>query len=126
MRRCTTLFLVALAWLASTAPADPGKRACGHGLLPRKGGVRLHGWVNREDPVTPRPVLLTISSYQNSGCPGGSSYYVSPAVANRMTMVFINMRGSGASEGTYDLFGPKTKSDIHAVIDWITRQPWSD
>src|SRR4051794_16297694 len=120
------LVLAALLALAPTAHADPAKRACSQVLLPMSDGVRLHGWVNREDPLTPRHVLLTISSYQNSGCPGGSSYYVSPAVANRMTMVFINMRGSGASEGDYDLFGPNTQRDIHAVIDWITKQPWSD
>src|SRR3954471_14732967 len=121
MRRCTTLFLVALAWLASTAHAARSERACGQVLLPMKDGVRLHGWVNREDPVTPRPVLLTISSYQNSGCPGGSSYYVNPSVANQMTMVFISMRGSGASEGRYDLFGSDTRRDINDVLDWVVR-----
>src|SRR3954447_17143641 len=117
------LVLAALLALAPTAHADPAKRACGQVLLPMSDGVRLHGWVNREDPQTPRPVLLTISSYQNSGCPGGSSYYVSPSVANRMTMVFINMRGTGASEGTFDLFGPDTRRDIDDILDWIVRQP---
>ena len=111
---------------APAAHADPAVRSCSQVLLPMSDGVRLHGYVSHEVPTAPRPTLLTISSYQNSNCPGGSSYYVSPAVANRMSMVFINMRGSGASEGTYDLFGPKTQSDIHAVIQWITSQPWSD
>src|SRR6476660_8194471 len=101
MRRCTTLFMVALVWLAAPAHADPAKRSCGQ-------------------------VLLTITSYQNTGCPGGSSYYVSPSVANRMTMVFISMRGTGASEGTFDLFGADTQRDINDVLDWIVKQPWSN
>lgn len=125
----SALFAAVLALgvlLVPAAHADPATRSCGQVLLPMADGVRLHGWVNREEPMVARPVLLTISSYQNSNCPGGGSYYVSPTVANRMTMVFINMRGSGASEGTYDLFGPNTQSDIHAVIGWITRQPWSN
>src|SRR3954453_9297298 len=128
MRRGTTFFLalVAAAGLAAPAHADPTKRACGQVLLPMHDGVRLHGWVNREDPQAPRPVLLTITSYQNSGCPGGSSYYVSPSVANRMTMVFVSMRGTGASEGKFDLFGPDTRSDIDDILDWIVKQPWSD
>ena len=124
--RILVIVLAAALVGASSAAADPATRSCGQVLLPMSDGARLHGWVNREEPVVRRPVLLTISSYQNSGCPAGSSYYVSPAVANRMTMVFINMRGSGASEGTYDLFGPRTQADIHAIVDWITRQPWSD
>ena len=128
MRR-TLLVLAVLTLAAAACPpaqADVAKRACSQVLRPMKDGVRLHGWVNREDPVRPRPVLLTITSYTNSGCPGGSSYYVSPAVANQMSMVFISMRGTGASEGTFDLFGQDTKRDIDDVLDWIVAQPWSD
>src|SRR4051812_5505336 len=115
MWRAALFMLVGLGVITAPAHADPAKRSCGQGLLPMKDGVRLHGWVNREDPVTPRPVLLTITSYQNSGCPGGSSYYVSPSVANRMTMVFVSMRGTGASEGKFDLFGLDTRRDIDDV-----------
>jgi len=110
--------------LTGIAQATP--RSCSEFLLPMHDGVRLYGWVNREDPAVPRPVLLTISSYQNNSCPGASSYYVSPQVANQFTMVFINMRGSGASEGTFDLFGPDTQSDIHTIVQWTASQPWSN
>lgn len=125
VRALAVVLGVALACSAATAGAAV-PRTCDQVLLPMHDGVRLHGWVNHEKVAAPRPVLLTISSYQNDHCPGGSSYAVAPNVASQMTMVFINMRGSGASEGTYDLLGADTKSDIHEVIAWAASQPWSD
>lgn len=42
------------------------------------------------------------------------------------TLVQVDLRGTGTSEGAWQVFGDREKQDIAEVIDWITRQPWSD
>ncbi|WP_238815602.1 CocE/NonD family hydrolase [Nocardia brasiliensis] len=42
------------------------------------------------------------------------------------TLVQVDLRGTGTSEGTWQVFGDREKQDAAEVIDWITRQPWSD
>ncbi|KZM69847.1 peptidase [Nocardia terpenica] len=42
------------------------------------------------------------------------------------TLVQVDMRGTGASEGKWQVFGDREKLDAKEVIDWAARQPWSD
>ncbi|WP_228811676.1 CocE/NonD family hydrolase [Nocardia otitidiscaviarum] len=42
------------------------------------------------------------------------------------TLVQVDLRGTGSSQGAWQVFGDREKQDIAQVIDWITRQPWSD
>ncbi|MVU82995.1 CocE/NonD family hydrolase [Nocardia sp. ET3-3] len=42
------------------------------------------------------------------------------------TLVQVDLRGTGTSGGDWQVFGDREKQDIAEVIDWITRQPWSD
>ncbi|MFE9575047.1 CocE/NonD family hydrolase [Nocardia sp. NPDC006044] len=42
------------------------------------------------------------------------------------TLVQVDMRGTGTSEGAWQVFGDREKQDAAEVIDWITRQSWSD
>lgn len=42
------------------------------------------------------------------------------------TLVQVDLRGTGTSGGAWQVFGDREKQDIAEVIDWITRQPWSD
>ncbi|APE34793.1 peptidase [Nocardia mangyaensis] len=42
------------------------------------------------------------------------------------TLIQVDLRGTGTSGGQWQLFGDREKQDIAEVIDWITRQPWSD
>ncbi|MEV6276335.1 CocE/NonD family hydrolase [Nocardia sp. NPDC051832] len=41
-------------------------------------------------------------------------------------LVHVDIRGTGTSEGKWQLFGDKEREDAAEVIDWITSQPWSD
>ena len=38
----------------------------------------------------------------------------------------INVRGTGKSEGTFQMMGPLEVQDICDVIQWLATQPWSD
>lgn len=42
------------------------------------------------------------------------------------TLVQVDMRGTGTSDGDWQVFGDREKKDTAEVVDWITRQPWSD
>ncbi|ATL67310.1 CocE/NonD family hydrolase [Nocardia terpenica] len=42
------------------------------------------------------------------------------------TLVQVDIRGTGTSGGDWQVFGDREKQDAAEVIDWITRQPWSD
>lgn len=42
------------------------------------------------------------------------------------TLVQVDLRGTGTSEGAWQVFGEREKQDTAEVIDWITRQSWSD
>ncbi|RDI66317.1 CocE/NonD family hydrolase [Nocardia pseudobrasiliensis] len=42
------------------------------------------------------------------------------------TLVQVDLRGTGTSEGQWQIFGERERRDTSEVMDWITRQPWSD
>jgi putative CocE/NonD family hydrolase len=44
-----------------------------------------------------------------------------------LALVFVDMRGTGASQGHVSaVFSREERADIGAIIKWISRQPWSD
>ncbi|MFW0789391.1 CocE/NonD family hydrolase [Gordonia sp. CPCC 205333] len=42
------------------------------------------------------------------------------------TLVQVDMRGTGNSNGNWQVFGEREKRDAAAVVNWIARQSWSD
>ncbi|HWL44767.1 MAG TPA: CocE/NonD family hydrolase [Ilumatobacter sp.] len=143
MRRTTAMFLVATLALgvasvvsAGTASGDEpvgGARLCDEVLVEMSDGVRLHAWVSRLAPDQARPVLLEIESYNvpSDTCPttlpsDGTSAYVDQGLVERFTLVHVSYRGTGSSEGVFDMTAPRTQLDVDEVIDWAAGQPWSD
>ncbi|WP_371830120.1 CocE/NonD family hydrolase [Rhodococcoides kroppenstedtii] len=47
-------------------------------------------------------------------------------VQNGYAQVVVDARGTGFSQGTWDVLGPREQQDSVEIIDWISRQPWSD
>lgn len=106
---------------------------CDDTTITMSDGVRLHNWVSRPEPDQPRPVLLEIESYNvpSYDCPttlpsDGTDAYVDQALVERFTLVHVSYRGTGSSEGAFDLTGPRTQADVDEVITWAAAQPWSD
>ena len=127
-----------LAVPSTAAAAETGPRSCREELVTMRDRVRLHSWVNHtgsaEQPDR-RPVLLELDNFTlpDNGCPQAlpSAYDVpaqalDPEVSERFTMVHVNLRGTGSSEGTFDLWGPTTQADVAEVIAWARTQPWSN
>ncbi|MFI9403329.1 CocE/NonD family hydrolase [Nocardia sp. NPDC052316] len=42
------------------------------------------------------------------------------------TIVHVDIRGTGTSEGRWQVFGEKERQDTREIAAWITAQPWSD
>lgn len=132
---------VALALLAAPS-ARAEERLCTETLVPTSDGVKLHAWVSRLAPDRARPVLFMMDSYARQGKPGQGPQYnnacpevlpddgvpgwLSVDVINRFTLVQVSYRGTGSSEGLFDLTGRRTQRDIREAIAWAARQPWGN
>jgi putative CocE/NonD family hydrolase len=100
--------------------------------VPMRDGVRLLADVFR--PTTPGryPVLIAASPYprqiQDLGAPmgfieaGASDFFVPRGYVH----VIANIRGTGGSGGTCGFFDGQERQDMHDLVEWAARQPWSD
>ena len=123
-RRGCSQTLVLAVLLALIRPARPGSyRGC------RRGGVRgtadpdagRHAAAARLGATGPnagakRPILWTMTPYTNTGCPGGTAFHTfTDEMFDKSTAVSISYRGTGASEGEQDAWGPGDRKDVQAV-----------
>jgi predicted acyl esterase len=98
-------------YLEITKPKAPGRygvilEASGyHGTLYERTGTR----------ILPGPT--------KNGEPIGLKGYFPP---RGYAVVMMDVRGTGKSAGCLDHIGPKDMSDMKAVIEWATSQPWSN
>ena len=67
-----------------------------------------------------RPVGFTpMRGYMESG---DSTFFARRGYVHAV----FNVRGSGASEGFYQLMGPLEVQDVCDLIEWLAQQPWSN
>jgi putative CocE/NonD family hydrolase len=76
----------------------------------------------------PLPVIITITAYNKSvlstgGLGGPSAGYL---VKRGYAQLTVDARGTGASEGVWEAFGPRETKDYGQVVAWAHRQPWSN
>ena len=126
--------LLALLLLPAAALAQDGQpRQCEESLVAMSDGVRLHTWVSLPTTPGPHPVLFEFESYAShgNGCPAylPSDYFphfLSPEVMARFALVHVSYRGTGASEGLFDLGDTRTQQDVREALAWASSQPWSN
>jgi len=109
-------------------PPDPGEySAAGHEVgefgeqkVPMRDGVPLAVDVFRPKAESRFPVILCQTPYNKSGLKGRALWFVERgyAVAN------ADVRGRYASEGDWDPFDPKHKTDGYDLVEWLAEQPW--
>ena len=118
----------------ATFPAyAPPAPATGSALLSNVAIPMSDGVVLRADVVLPTgidgpfPTSLTITGYGKtspiSGLGGGGA---TGLTRNGYAVMTVDDRGTGASGGSWDSWGPRTVADYTEVLDWIVAQPWSD
>ncbi len=103
--------------------------------VPMRDGVRIALRVYRPDAPGKFPTLFAASPYQydTDNLPhsalflwhevGPVEWYVRD---QGYAYVHADVRGSGKSEGTYDLLSADERRDLYELIEWIARQPWSN
>jgi len=136
--------LAAVLALPASAVAQEPPRTCTEALIPVSDGVRLHAWVSRPgtaDPEVRRPVLFMMDSYARGGKPGvgptndnacprvlPDDYvpaYLPTETVDRFALVQVSYRGTGSSEGLFDMTGARTQQDLREAIAWAAAGPWS-
>jgi putative CocE/NonD family hydrolase len=97
-------------------------------------GVRIACDVFRPKAPGKYPVLFASSPYikDSVDLPSTSMYRyretgnIAKWVSRGYAYVHADVRGSGKSEGTYDVWGPKEQSDYCEMIEWAGTQSWSN
>jgi len=81
---------------------------------------------------TPLPVIWTHNRYHREGilnwqAIGAEKPYLQTVLQYDYVIVSVDIRGTGASFGTYrDLFSPEETRDAYDITEWLAVQPWSD
>jgi uncharacterized protein len=75
--------------------------------------------------TTPLPVIWTHNRYHREGM--FNWHYPDTVWKYGYVLVSVDVRGSGASFGTYrGLFSPEETRDAYDITEWLAIQPWSD
>src|SRR3954463_10132616 len=114
---------VVLAFLAfGAAPASAA--GCQEIAVTMSDGARLDGWFVPAAAGGRAPGLWAMKPYTNTRCPGGVTG-MGGKLTSRFNIVRLSYRGTGASEGVSDEWGPQTRKDVLEVGRWIVAQPWA-
>ncbi|MFH1651244.1 MAG: CocE/NonD family hydrolase [Chloroflexota bacterium] len=108
-------------------------------FAPMRDGVKIALDIYRPDAEGKFPALLGMCPYtkekQSLNVPphhfnpdyagnekGDSEYFVSRGYVHAVA----DVRGSGSSEGKFDIMARKEQEDGYDVIEWLAQQPWCD
>jgi putative CocE/NonD family hydrolase len=114
-------------WTPYTRPAQYGTVTDKDVPIVMRDGTVLRANVTRPDRPGRYPVLVTQTPYGKDGAIivalGGQT---DALVQRGYVQVTVDVRGTGASGGAWDSFGPAEQRDGYDVVEWAARQPWSD
>jgi putative CocE/NonD family hydrolase len=90
-------------------------------------GVTIRADVTRPALPGHYPTVMTITGYNKGASEYGNCGAGNTALAELgYAVMTVDDRGTGASEGTWDRYGPRTRQDYGEILDWIQTQPWSN
>jgi predicted acyl esterase len=122
----------------TSAPPPAGGSPAVHRVLPveevwvpsQVDGKRLHNAVYRPATDEPVPVFINFSPYWgDTATTGGdafASYMVEQYVPRGYAVVLSAVRGTGHSEGCFQVGGDLELQDAWDVIEAFAKQPWSN
>lgn len=137
MRIGSTLAVLGVL-LGFASPAQA--RVCDEVSVAMSDGVGLHAWVSRAEPADARrPVLFMMDSYSRGGYPGRGPRpdnacpetlpddyvpaFLAKELPDRFTLVQVAYRGTGSSEGLFDVTGARTQQDLGEALAWADALP---
>lgn len=98
--------------------------------IPMRDGTKLAALILRpaqdgKTVTTPLPVIWTHNRYHREGI--FNWHYLQTLLKYGYVIVSVDIRGTGASFGTYrDLFSPEETRDAYDITEWLAVQPWSN
>lgn len=81
-------------------------------------GARLHAQLSYHGKLKARPLIVQFSPYGDIGrdLPDFGAAY---------NHVYVNVRGTGSSSGTWSAIGHRDQQDVAEFLAWACHQPWS-
>lgn len=95
------------------------------GYVPVRDGTRLHATLVRPLSDGPFPTLMVYQGY-SSNTVFVEQYLLDLVRRDRFALLVVTVRGTGCSEGEWDLLSPQEARDGYDVVEWTAAQPWSD
>jgi uncharacterized protein len=90
-------------------------------LVPMRDGTRLSVDIHLPTTPEPVPVILTITPYDNNNTRPEARWWAARGYA----FVAVDVRGRYDSEGDFDPFDARHKTDGYDVVEWIAEEAWS-
>ena len=90
-------------------------------LVPMRDGTRLSLDIFLPAVDGPAPAILTITPYDNNNERATAKWWA----ARGYGFVAADLRGRYDSEGEYDTFDARHKTDGYDLVEWIAEQSWS-
>lgn len=90
-------------------------------LVPMRDGILLSVDVYRPESQDKFPGILTITPYDNVGPRERARWFARRGYA----VVLADSRGRFDSEGDWEPFDPRHKTDGYDLVEWIAKQAWS-
>jgi predicted acyl esterase len=99
-------------------------------LTSGEAGLRLHNAVYRPDTNEPVPVFINFSPYwDDSAMAEGdafSQYMIHEYVPRGYAVVLSAVRGTGHSEGCFEVASDRESLDVNEVVAQFASEPWSN
>ena len=89
--------------------------------VPMSDGVQLLGDLHRPDGDGPWPTIVTATPYSKNAL-GPEEYFPQRGYAHFV----LDVRGTGASAGKWQVLGPRERQDIAEAVEWAASQEWSN
>jgi putative CocE/NonD family hydrolase len=117
----------AAGWTDYDRPAQYGSVTVRDVPITMRDGTVLRANVTKPDVPGRYPVLVTQTPYGKDGAVilalGGQT---DPLVQRGYVQVTVDVRGTGASGGSWDSFGPAEQQDGYDIVEWAARRDFSD
>ena len=125
-RSLLALTLVALSLSSAAAQATtPEKTEWGYIPMADGAQLRYEAWLPKGEG--PFPVLMNYEGYQAGTAPDDSiPELAADALDHGYAVVGVSLRGSGCSDGTWQLFNKQQGEDGAAAVDWLAQRPWAN
>jgi predicted acyl esterase len=119
-RTLAALLAGGLCLVGAVLPMSPGSAATGDQKLrvTTSDGTSLAATLTTAGVGTPRPTVVEFTPYGEAG----ATYTFS----SDYNFLAVQDRGTGDSDGSFDVLGPKAQQDVVDVLRWACAQPWSN